>query len=151
MAWFIERAHLGGLGVIALAFACGGGGGGGTGGPLLADAGPTSGIDESTSLVKLTPAQSTLLCEWIATRIGGYDDYIECNNGQSISSQTHSECLVGEKWMNAPPALPDASISPVCTATVSVAESCVNGVVEQKPCTMFPYACLELGACIVEP
>jgi hypothetical protein len=115
---------------------------------LLADAGPTSGIDESTSLVNLTPAQSRLLCEWIATRIGGYDDYIECDNSQSISSQTYSQCQ-SEKWMNAP-ASAEASTSPVCTATVSVAESCINGVVEQKPCTMFPYACLELLACFVE-
>jgi hypothetical protein len=149
MAWSVERAHVGGLGVIALAVACGGGGAGGTGGPLLADAGPTSGIDESTSLVNLTPAQSTLLCEWIATRIGGYDDYIECNDSQSISSQAYSRCQAGEKWTNAP-AYSDASLSPVCTATVSVAEGCVNGVVEQKPCTMFPYACLELLACVVE-
>jgi hypothetical protein len=47
--------------------------------------------------------------------------------------------------MNASP-----SPSPACTATVSVAESCINGVVEQKPCTMFPSACVELVACVVE-
>ena len=139
-----ERAHVGGLGVIALAVACGGGSAGGSGGPLLADAGPMSGIDGSTSLVNLTAAQSTLLCEWIATRIGGYDDYIECNNNQSISSQTYAQCQ-SQKWMNASP-----SPSPACTATVAVAESCINGVVEQKPCTMFPSACVELVACVVE-
>jgi hypothetical protein len=152
MASSTERAHVGGLGVIALAVACGacggGGGAGGTGGPLLADAGATSGIDESTLLVNLSPAQSTLLCEWIATRIGGYEDYIECNDSQSISSQTYPQCQ-SEKWMNAP-ASAEASTSPVCTATVSVAESCINGVVEQKPCTTYPSACLELLACVVE-
>jgi|HubBroStandDraft_6_1064221.scaffolds.fasta_scaffold153308_2 hypothetical protein len=149
MAWSIESVDVGGLAVVALAVACGGGGGGGTGGPLLADAGPMSGIDESTSLVNLTHAQSTLLCEWIATRIGGYDTYIECNDSQSISSQTYSQCEAGEKWLNAP-ASSDASLPPVCTATVSVAESCINDVVEQKPCTMFPFACVELVSCVVE-
>jgi hypothetical protein len=148
MAWFIEREHVGGLGIIALAVACGGGGGGGPGGPLLPDAGPMSGVDESTALVSLTPAQATLLCEWIATRIGGYDDYIECDNSQSISSHTYAQCKAGEQWVNAPPPS-DASLPPVCTATVSVAESCVNGVVEQKACTTFPSACLDLAACVV--
>jgi hypothetical protein len=144
MAWFIEHADVVGLGVIALAVACGGGGGGGgAGGPLLADAGPTSGIDESTSLVNLTPAQSTLLCEWIATRVGGYAVYIDCNNGQSISSQTYVQCQ-GQKWTSA-----SAAPAPACTATVSVAESCVNGVVKQNPCTMFPVACIDLLACVV--
>jgi hypothetical protein len=143
-----ERAHVGGLGVIALAVACGGGSAGGSGGPLLADAGPMSGIDGSTSLVNLTAAQSTLLCEWIATRIGGYDDYIECNNNQSISSQTYAQCQ-SQKWMNAFASF-EASMSPLCTATVSVVEGCINGAVEQKPCTTFPYACLELISCMVE-
>jgi len=150
MAWSIERVDVGGLGVIALAVACGGGGGGsgGTGGPLLADAGLTSGVDESTSLVNLTPAQWTLLCEWIATRIGGYDVYIECNDSQSITSQTYSQCR-DEQWTNAS-ASSGASPSAGCTATVSVAESCVNSVLEQKPCTTFPFACVELSACILE-
>jgi hypothetical protein len=148
MAWFIERAHVGGLGVIALAVACGGGSAGGTGGPLLPDAGPESGIDGSTSLVDLTSAQATLLCEWIATRIGGYDDYVECDNNQSISSQTYAQCH-SEKWMNAF-AEDEASVSPVCTATVSVAEGCINGVVDQNPCTTFPYACTELLSCMVQ-
>lgn len=143
MAW--STAEIGGLGIMALAVACGGGGGddGGTGGPLLVDAGLTSGIDESTSLVNLTTAQSTLLCEWIATRIGGYDVYIGCNGSQAISSLTYSQCH-GDRWMNA------TSSSAVCTATVSVAESCINGVVEQKPCTLLPAACVTLGACVVE-
>ena len=133
-----ERAHVGGLGVIALAVACGGGSAGGSGGPLLADAGPMSGIDGSTSLVNLTAAQSTLLC----------DDYIECDNSQSISSQTYAQCQ-SQKWMNAFASF-EASMSPLCTATVSVAEGCINGAVEQKPCTTFPYACLELISCMVE-
>jgi hypothetical protein len=44
----------------------------------------------------------------------------------------------------------DSSPPPVCTATVSVAESCINGVVEQKPCTTFPNSCVELLSCFVE-
>ena len=44
----------------------------------------------------------------------------------------------------------DASVTPVCTATVSVAEACINGVVDQKSCTTFPYACTELLACMVQ-
>jgi|SRR5580658_242093 hypothetical protein len=150
MAWFIERAHVGGLGVMALAIACGGGGGG-TGGPLLADAGATSGIDESTSLPNLTSAQATLLCEWMATRMGGYDVLLACgSSGEFIASEPYSQCLSGDKWKNAP-APSDASLPPVCTATVSDAENCINGVVEQKPCTTFPSACIDLTNCIVGP
>jgi|SRR5580658_8616347 hypothetical protein len=126
-----------GLVLIALAIACGGSGDG-TGGPLLADAGLTSGIDESTPLLGLTPAQATSLCEWVATRVGGYGRTIDCGSGDTISSDTYSQCLSGGMFVN---------VSPDCTATVSDVETCINGVVEQDPCTGFPFGCLNILVC----
>jgi len=97
-----------------------------------------SGIDESTPVLSLTPAQKTFLCEWVATRIGGYGRTIDCGSGDTISSDTYSECLAGGMFTN---------VSPDCAATVSDVETCINGVVEQQPCTGFPFGCLNILAC----
>jgi hypothetical protein len=113
---------------LLLAAACGGGDGSGS----LPDPGPTSGIDPSTPLDLLTPAQATTLCQWTAGRIGGYSRSISCGNGNYLSSESSAGC--------------DSAGGMVagCTETVRTVEACVNGVVDQAPCTGLPIPCINL-------
>jgi hypothetical protein len=109
-----------------LAAACGGGDS-----ASLPDPGPMSGIDPSTALDTLTPAEATMLCQWTAGRMGGYSRTIVCGSN-TLSSESSSQCDSAGGMLAG------------CSATVGTVESCVNGVVEQSPCTAFPSQCINL-------
>jgi hypothetical protein len=97
----------------------------------IQDPGPVSGIDPTTMLNMLTPAQAATLCQWTAGRMGGYSRTISCGQ-ESWSSQSNLGCQAAGMTIYA------------CTGTVGTVEGCVNALVGPGPCTQLPVPCVNL-------
>jgi hypothetical protein len=117
--------------VVALVSSALAGCGGGSGGGDLPDPGPDAGIDPTTPLSTLTPAQQEELCQWVAGRFHGYGRRITCTDGDYLTSQ--SSCS----------ASPEAStFSADCEDTIGDIEDCINSAV--GGCPALPDECISL-------
>ncbi len=73
------------------------------------------GIDPSTRLADLTPAERATLCDWSAQQMGGYDLKIRCDDGGDYETPPSQAWCVAH-W----------ALGPNCSATVGQAESCLQ-------------------------
>lgn len=88
--------------------------------------GPTSGLDRSHALAGLSIDDQKKLCDWEASRYGGYGQQraITCN-GTSVAitaDADQAKCLADAKKFN-----------PACEATVGDFEICINEALD-NPC-----------------
>jgi hypothetical protein len=91
-----------------------------------ADAGSdasTVALDPSAYLANLTTAQKAELCDWQATRLGGYGTTTSCPGGTGLSVPTsQASCAAGL-----------ATSANTCQATVQDEYNCIDSLV-QLPC-----------------
>src|SRR5262249_55988741 len=92
-----------------------------------------SGLDRSTEIVKLTPAQAGHLCDWVAGRLGGWGRRQTCSDGLYVSAPP-SEAACESQFASANPS--------ICTATVGMLEDCVGQTL--PVCQSVPGVCFEV-------
>lgn len=92
-----------------------------------------SGLEKSKPWSALTPAERATLCDWGATKFGGYGMSTDCANGTSISAYPSQQACVD-------------NFPATCGATVAQFEACAN----DSSCAtgIFPPSCAPLAACL---
>jgi hypothetical protein len=112
--------------ILALGIAsCGGDGG---------ETGPgASGLEKSKTWSALTPAERAMLCDWEATKAGGYGTSVDCGNGTSISAYPSQQACVD-------------NFPATCGARVADFEACAR----DSSCAtgIFAPSCAPLAACL---
>ena len=105
---------------------------GGTIAACAATASPTSGIDPTTRLDALTPAQKAAYCDWAASRYCGYGHAVDCGDGNYLGGfDSQADCV-------------DNMNNTVCASTIAESEACET----QATCDdEFPAPCLAISNC----
>ena len=103
------------LGSAVVALGLAGCGGSGTG---------ASGLPASEKLNNLTDAEKGQLCDWMASKLGGYG--VTCNSDWAFMTYPDQASCVADG--SSPTSTPN------CQATVGQAEACVNSI---SKCTTF--------------
>ena len=114
--------------MLATGFAsCGDSGGGGETGP------GASGLEKSKAWSTLTMAERATLCDWEASKFGGYGMSMDCGNGTSIGAYPSQQACID-------------NFPPTCGATVAQFEACGN----DTSCAtgIFAPSCAPLAACL---
>jgi hypothetical protein len=97
----------------------------------------TAPLDPSATLPSLSAAQKGELCDWVASRLGGYGTTTSCPGGTGIMvAANQADCVAGL-----------AVSADSCQATVQDEYNCINSVV-QLPCTSTYYALTECNPII---
>jgi hypothetical protein len=95
---------------LFLAMGCGGSGTPGTAGP--------AGVPRTATVVSLTMAQISALCDWINVSVRGYGSIDNCDGGRTRhADSTPSGCISGFGGAQACP-----------TLTVGMVEDCINAI-----------------------
>ena len=114
-----------GSAVVALGLAGCGGSGGDTSGLRGSSGLPgTSGLPASEKLNNLTDAEKGQLCDWMASKLGGYG--VTCNPDWAFMTYPDQASCVADGS--------SPTNTPNCQATVGQAEACVNSI---SKCTTF--------------
>jgi hypothetical protein len=119
----LDRSDLLVLAIVGGLSGCGGG-------QSLPDPGPDAGVDPTTPLATLTPADHQQLCDWAAGRFGGWGRSKACGGTTFSGPASQSSCE--QQSMS----------SATCTETVGDLQDCINQVVEG--CQTLPEICLNL-------
>lgn len=91
-----------------------------------------SGVDTSKRLDALSAAEKAQLCDWMASKYGGYGASKTCGADLTLEGPANqAECV--------------AMIPPTCAATVAQAEACENQTSCSNP---IPESCAPLIDCI---
>lgn len=106
---------------------CGGNDGGGNTGL------GASGLEKSKTWSTLTMAERATLCDWEASKFGGYGMSMDCGNGTSIGAYPSQQACID-------------NFPPTCGATVAQFEACGN----DSSCAtgIFAPSCAPLAACL---
>jgi hypothetical protein len=93
----------------------------------------SSGVDATKRLDALSAAEKGQLCDWIASKMGGYGHTTSCGSDLTLDAPANqAECV--------------AEMPATCAATVAQAEACQN----QTSCTNpLPEACAPIIDCIL--
>jgi len=99
-----------------------------------ADTGPgASGLERSRTWSALTMAEKGTLCDWAASKFGGYGMSMDCGNGTSIGSFPSQQACVD-------------NLPATCGVTVAQVEACTN----DSTCAtgIFAPSCAPIAACL---
>ncbi|HET6279908.1 MAG TPA: hypothetical protein VFH73_03050 [Polyangia bacterium] len=88
-----------------------------------AGAGPAKlALDPRKRLTELTPAERATLCDWTATKVGGYGTRYYCEGSVHQTYATQAACLVSQ-----------SRVARGCTATVADSQAC-TAMAQEDPC-----------------
>jgi len=90
------------------------------------------GVEGSKQVSTLTSAELGKICDYAASKLGGYGNTIECGGGQSLRSPyaDQAECI--------------ADSPSNCSVTVAQYERCIN---DQSCMAIIPESCAPLFSC----
>jgi len=96
--------------------------------------GSSSGLPRDAHVKSLASADQAILCDWVASKFGGYGHRISCPNGNGVIAEMNRM------------ACEQTATSSSCDSTVGQLEDCVNAVAA-APCGGVPPACASMVGC----